>query len=126
MEKITITIPDNLTPEQELFAIVKKLGSKLLPSGTNKLLGNGYEIKDLQTAIIIKRKSTEKVTVTRNCPICATMFDHHVARPLWTNYGGVKKLHHYCSDECREKMMEICGEGRASIQKNKLKPLRTF
>lgn len=31
MEKIKITIPDNLTPEQELMAIAKQLGRKLLP-----------------------------------------------------------------------------------------------
>lgn len=41
MEKIIITIPDNLSPQEELLIIAKNLNKKLLPSAkNNKILGN--------------------------------------------------------------------------------------
>lgn len=123
MEIIKITIPDNLTPDQELLAIAQQLGKKMLPSKNQNLLGAGYELKHLQTAIVINRVTTEKIIVTRVCPICDTIFDHSIGKRLWTNYGGVKKQHHYCSDDCRDVMESIVGDGRSSRSKNKLQPL---
>ena len=119
MEKINITIPDNLTPNEEVLAIAKQLGKKLLPSN-QKLLGSGYELKHLQTQINIKREAIEKPIVTRECPICKTIVDQKAAKVLWTNYGGNQKKHHYCSDECRESVLQIAGSGRASIKRNEL------
>jgi len=125
MEKITITIPDNLTPNEELLAISKELGKKLLPSN-QKLLGSGYELKDLQTQITIVREQVEKPIVTRNCPVCQTIFEQKIGRPLWTNYGGSQKKHYYCKDECRETVLHIVGSGRASIKKSDLGLVRSF
>lgn len=126
MEKIKITIPDNLNPEQELLAIAKQLGKNLLPSGKNKLLGTGYEIKHLQMQIEITRESVEKTVVTRECPICKSLFQQTAGKILWTNYGGNKKRLYYCSDNCRQQVIEVAGQGRVSINKSKLVPLRTW
>jgi len=126
MEKINITIPDNLTSEQELMAIAKQLGRKLLPTDNKKLLGTGYEIKHLETQITIKREQVEKPIVTRTCPICQTIFEQKIGKRLWTNYGGVQKQHHYCKDECRETVLQVAGTGRAAIKKSELGLLRRW
>lgn len=126
MEKINITIPDNLTPEQELTAISKKLGRKLLPTDNKKLLGTGYEIKHLETQITIKREQVKKPIVTRTCLICKTIFEHKIGKRLWINYGGAQKQHHYCRNECREAVLQVEGTGRASIKKSELGLLRTW
>ena len=60
MEKINITIPDNLDANDELLIIAKQLGKKLLPPN-KKLLGSGYEIKHLNTQINIKREVNESI-----------------------------------------------------------------
>ena len=126
MEKINITIPDNLTPQEELMAIAKQLGRKLLPTDNKKLLGTGYEIKHLETQITIKREQVEKPIVTRNCPICQTIFEQKIGKRLWTNYGGVQKQHHYCKSECREMVLQVAGTGRAAIKKSELGLLRRW
>ena len=129
MEKIHITIPDNLDTNGELLAIVEELGKNLLPSGTKLLnsgLGSGYEIKHLETQIIIKRESVEKPIAVRECSICSTLFDQKVGKKLWINYGGNQKQRHYCSNDCREVVLELVGNGRASINKSKLTPVRIW
>lgn len=125
MKRINITIPDNLTPNEEVLAIAKQLGKKLLPSKL-KMLGSGYELKHLQTQINIKREAIEKPIVTRECPICKTIVDQKAAKVLWTNYGGNQKKNYYCSDECRETVLHIAGNGRASIKKNELARVRSW
>ncbi len=120
MEKINITIPDNLTYEQEVFAIAQQLGKKMLPP-KNKLLGSGYTIKHLETQIIIKREEVEKPIVTKECGACGDIFEVKTGKSLWTNYGGTQKKRHYCTDECRDIVMAISGPHRAAIKKSHLK-----
>lgn len=119
MNKINIVIPDNLTPNQEVMEIAKLLGKKLLPSN-QKYLGDGYEIKHLETQITIKRIATEKAIITHDCPVCKTTVEQSAAKVLWTNYGGKRKKHHYCSDNCRDYVSETLGLGRSSTSKNSL------
>lgn len=127
MENITITIPDNLTPQQELLAISKQLGKKLLPTGNNPILiGEGYEIKNLQTRITIKRESVEKPLVIISCSLCSLSVEQKLSKKLWSNYGGnIKKLH-FCDDNCRDTVLQISGTGRCAIKKSDLGLLRTF
>lgn len=124
MNRINITIPDDLTPEQEFMAIAKALGKKMLPATGNKQLGEGYEIKDMDTTIVITRKSIIKPIVTHTCPMCPMVFTAPAAYQMWTNYGGKKKLHYYCSAKCRQTVFDVCGPGRASFTSKKLTPLR--
>ena len=125
MEKINITIPDNLDSNQELLAIAKQLGKKLLPTN-KKLLGSGYEIKHLETQINIKREPVERPIVTRECSVCSTVFEEKNGKKLWINYGGNQKQRHYCSDGCRETVLQLVGSSRASIKKGELASVRTW
>lgn len=120
MEQIHIKIPDNLSPSEEMLAIAKQLGKRMLPAGKNKLLGSGYEIKHSETKITITREAVEKPIATLVCSVCKTTCEMTLAKPLWINYGGKTRKVHYCSDDCRSKVIEICGEGRASIKKESL------
>ena len=125
MEKINITIPDNLNANEEILAIAKHLGNNMLP--TNKeLISCSYELKHLETQITIKREPTEDTIVTRECSVCATIFEQGIGSKLWVNYGGKKKQRHYCSDECREVVLQIVGNGRASIKKGGLVGLKLW
>jgi len=126
MEKITITIPDGLTPSEEIFAIAKKLGKALAPPKKQIAIGDGYEVKELETQITVKREPRSPLLVTQTCSVCDTLFEPKEGFILYVNYGGITKLRRYCCDECRTKVIELCGEGRASINKSKLKPYRRF
>jgi len=122
MKKIDITIDDSLTPEQEVFAIAKQLSKKLILSGNDKkLLGTGYTIKEAKTQININRvfkEKTVKPIKTYVCPICQTIVDSKLHKPLFSNYGGSIKKHRLCSNECRDALIDICGEGRTSKTRN--------
>jgi hypothetical protein len=117
MIRINITIPDNLSPTEELLAIAKQLGKKMLPTG-QKELGTGYVIKHSETQIVIKREAVEKPIVTRECRICKSIVEQSIAKVLYTNYGGNKKKHYYCSEDCRDVVMNITGQGRASTKRS--------
>lgn len=123
MEKIIITIPDNLSPAEEAIAIAKELGKKFLPKTGNKqkALGTGYEIQQLETQIIIKREPVEKAIATKDCSVCGTVFPIKSGVPLWINYGGVQKQRHYCKESCRQTVIDLVGEGRAAISRKGLK-----
>ena len=125
MEKINITIPDNLDTNGELLAIAKQLGKKLLPTN-KKLLGRGYEIKHLETQINIKREPVEKPIVTRECSVCSTVFEQKISKKLWINYGGSQKQRHYCSNSCRETVLQLLGSDRASIKIRELTSIRIW
>jgi len=126
MKKIEIKIPDNLTPQEEIWAIAKKLNKKMLSQGPTTLLGSGYEIKDIQTQITITREATEKPIKTIACTVCKTIFEDKLGSPVYTNYGGnVKKLL-YCSKECCQAVIDVLGEGRVSLTRGKLQAARTF
>jgi hypothetical protein len=125
MKKIDIKIPDNLTTEQEVIQIAKRLTAKGLPSG-RKLLGTGVEIRDMITQINIIRESTEKPIKTFTCSVCDTITDARAASYLWTNYGGRPKKKPYCSKECCQKVIELVGGSRVSIKRSGLKNLTFF
>jgi len=123
MQKITITIPDNLSPQEEAAAIFKLLGKNLLPPSKQKMLGSGYEIKHLNTQINIIREAVEKPIVTHNCMVCQTVVEHSLAKKFVTNYGGKEKKHYCCSDGCRDAIMSVLGVGRAAMTSRKLVPV---
>jgi len=113
MEKINITIPDGLTPQQEIFAIANKLGKALAPPKKQIAIGQGYEVKHLDTQITIRREPTSNLLVTQECSVCKTLFEPSVKHCLYVNYGGVVQKRKYCSDECRDVVQSMCGPGRA-------------
>lgn len=126
MEKIIITIPDNLSQQEEIAAIAKELTKKYLPGNTQKALGTGYELKHLETQIIIQRKSVEKVLVTVECSKCGTIYEKDKGFKLYTNYGGRTKKIFFCSDECRQFLIDHAGNGRVALTRNKLTAFRNF
>lgn len=127
MRTIKISIPDNLSSEQEFAAIALELSTKMLIDPNKmKAIGAGYEIKELQTQIIINRVTTEKREITKVCGVCGSIYSSEIGKILYTNYGGVKKSLSYCSEECRNIVISICGDGRCSPNKNGLKPVISF
>lgn len=120
MEKIKIVIPDNLSKDQELLLIAKELSKKYLPGKNQQLLGSGYELKHLETQIIIERQPTETALVTKEC-FCGTIFELKCGFKLYTNYGGTTKEKMYCSTTCRDQVISIAGIDRVSLTRNKLK-----
>lgn len=126
MKKINITIPDNLSAAEEAIAIAQQLRTKLLPDNGFKKIGSGYQIQDLQTEITVTRVSVEKLIKTLDCGVCNTTFETSIGKALYINYGGNARKNLYCSEECRDVVHNLCGEGRASIKKGDLKPVARF
>jgi hypothetical protein len=118
MDEIKITIPVGLSEQEEYLTIAKELGKKLLPANNQKLLG-GYTIKSLQTKIIISRELIEKPIVLLQC-YCGTVFEKSIGKILYVNYGGAKKQKRYCSDGCRNAVMELAGK-RCAIKPGRLR-----
>ena len=114
MKKIDITIPDNLDPIREVSAIAKQL-AKSLPQKSRTLIGEGIEITHDKVQINVTRKAIEKTAKSCKCGACDTIVLLTASKQLFVNYGGIVKKKHYCSDECRELVLSIAGEGRASI-----------
>ena len=123
--KIEITIPDNLSPQEELLEIAKHLGSKMLPEGKTKLLGTGYTIKHSETQITIKREAVEKPIVTYEC-YCGTVFEKGTGEKVYHNYGGNPKVLNVCSKDCQHNVITMCGDGRASAKRKDLQPVRSY
>ena len=121
MEKITITISDNLSPEQEVFAIAKKLGKALGPLRNLLALGDGYEVKQLDTQIIIKRVPSSPLLITQTCSVCDTIFEPKVGVSMYVNYGGIVQKRRYCCEDCKNVVKDMCGPGRAVDKKKDLK-----
>ena len=117
MEKITITIFDDLNPMQELQAINKQM-LKALPKAkkVQNLIGDKITIKHLKSQIEIVRVPREKPVTILDCSVCKTSFEKSLGKPLYVNYGGIKKALFYCSDSCRSVVSEVCGTGRASVK----------
>lgn len=121
MEKIIITIPDNLSKDQELLAIGNELHKQILTSGTKfKMLGDSVSIKHSETQITIKREPVEKPITTQVCSACDTIFEPSLGYKLWVNYGAKPRQVTYCSEDCRGAVMDFCGKGRAAIKKSEL------
>lgn len=118
MENIKIKIPIGLTEREEFIMITNQLGKRLLPANNQKLL-NGYEIKEAETKITILREHIKKPIVMLEC-FCGTQFEKKIGKILYVNYGGIKKQKRYCSNECRQQVIDIAGK-RCSIKPSKLK-----
>lgn len=127
---IRITIPDNLSKEDEVFAITKKLQQKSLSGHgrqeDKKMIGDYNKVTDLTTTIIVERKSKEKPIEMVKCTACGCEYQNDMFFPVYVNYGGKNKLLKYCSENCQEAVIEVCGEGRASKKRNGLKPVRLW
>ncbi len=129
-KSIRITIPDNLSKEEEIFAISKKLHQKALSShgsqNDKKMIGDYNQVIDLTTTIIVERKSKEKPIEMVKCPACNCEYQNDMFLPVFINYGGNKKKIKVCSESCQNDIIDVCGEGRAAKTSRGVKPVRTF
>lgn len=116
MKSLTIDIPDGLTPAQEAVLITKKLLGKNALYAKN---GKDNEIGHVHTQINVVRH--HKTINIDECAVCKTLIERRIAKRLWVNYGGVEKLRRYCSIECRDVVIEICGADRVAKNRRKLK-----
>lgn len=123
MKEINITIPDNLEPKEEVLAIAQKLDKKILPLN-QKRIGESFDVKHLQTVIIVNRKPIEKPIILKECSVCSSLFEKKNGKGLWVNYGGTQKRKHYCSEGCRDTILKLVGTGRAAIKKQDLNAIR--
>lgn len=124
-KKVVIEIEDDLTPEQEVFAIATKLQQQHLlgsSSTAKKLIGSGHQtkVKHLETTITIKRVSKENPVVMINCSVCNTGFDTKLGVNYYHNYGGIPKKNQCCSDSCVDTVISINPE-RISKKKRQVK-----
>lgn len=126
---IIIKIPDDLTPEQEAIAIVKKMRQKLLSSvGRNKeqkRIGTEINIIHPETDIKIIRQSKEKPIKFCKCNVCNKDYQSDKAVYAYTNYGGVPRKIATCSPQCVNDLVAFSPD-RISASKKSLKPLRFF
>lgn len=127
MKNINIKIADDLTPEQEVYAIAKHLAKKSI--GTNKdkqkRIGDVLEVKQLETTITVTRVSTERPIEMLTCNVCGCDYQSDRAKHYFHNYGGKRTKRNVCSDNCIEFMIENFGV-RIAKTANKLKPIRTY
>lgn len=127
MEKINITIPDNLTPADEVKAILGELGKQLAPPDTdNKVLPNTYTVKSLSTQITIIRKPIKEAIATQECSVCRCLFTPKVGKSIWTNYGGKARKVTVCSDGCSNTMIELFGSDRVAVKKKDLQTVKFY
>lgn len=129
MRKIEIKIPDNLTQQEEVVAISKKLMQRSLTgSGASKeikRIGTEVNIIDLHTQINIIRESKEPVIEMVKCNVCGCDYQNNTASFYWHNYGGNPKRVAVCSEKCVNAVVEYLGD-RAATSKYKLKRLKFF
>lgn len=113
MKTTKITIPDNLTPEQEAFAIGKQLAKKALSGGGQnkevKRIGDEINIIDLSSQIIVTRASTEKPITMITCNVCNCEYQSDRVVYYYHNYGGHRTRRGVCSDDCRQFMIDNFG-----------------
>ena len=118
MNILTLELPDDLTPQEEAARIAGALLKHSLGKG-QKLLAGEIEIKDLNTGLIIRRVPKKSAPLV-SCSVCKSLFDKKQGAVLWVNYGGIPKRLIYCTDGCRKQVLDVCGEGRAAINKRGL------
>lgn len=110
---INIKIADNLTEQQEVIAIAKKLAQKQLSGRSDnksvKRLGGGVDIKNLQTTIVIDRVSNEKPIELLTCNVCGCEYQSDMAKYYYHNYGGKNTKRGVCSDDCVQFMIDNFG-----------------
>lgn len=119
MKKIEIKIDSDLTPEQEIYQIAKKLQQKQLSGhGRNQdklRLGTEVNVNDIQTQIIITRVSKEKPLEYVKCNVCNSEYEKGKGKFYYHNYGGGNTRRAVCSEQCRTVMIDNFG---ARISKN--------
>jgi hypothetical protein len=113
---------------EELQAINKQM-LKALPKGkkaNQKLIGDGMTIKHLKSQIEIVRIPRVKVNTLLICTVCSNNFEKKLGKPLYVNYGGMKRTLYYCSETCRGVVAEVCGDTRASVKSKEVKNALLF
>ena len=119
----TIRIQANLSKEKEALEIAKQiLKNPVLIGGSNKnlLIGNEeLEIQELNSFIKIERVPKEPIMSI--CSYCETNFEKSIGKKIFTNYGGIIKELIYCSDKCRNVVVDMIPENRRSFTRSKLK-----
>jgi len=125
---ITIKIPANLTKEKEAIEVAKQILKNPILIGNNNnvlLIGNeNIEIQELNSFIKIERIPIEPIM--NACSCCDTNFEKSTGKKVYVNYGGKKKELVYCSDKCRNVLLDILPLNRYSFTKTKLKPSILF
>lgn len=110
MKTIKIKIADNLTAEQEAFAIGKQLAKRALSSGAQnkevKRIGTQIDIIDLKTTIEVERFSTEKAITMLTCSVCGCEYQSNMAKYYFHNYGGGRQRRLVCSVGCVDYMVD--------------------
>lgn len=127
--KIRIVIPHNLSNEEELIEINKRLTQKLLASSgrrvDHKRLGNQLDIQHLKTEITIERTGEKPIEMVI-CNTCGCEYQNNLFKRVFINYGGINKTIKVCSDTCQDALIDICGTGRAAKKKKDLSPVRLW
>lgn len=127
---INIKIADNLSPEQEAFAIGKQLAKRALSSGgankAVKRLGNEINVTDLKTTIVIERVSTEKPITFQPCNVCGCEYASNTAVYYYHNYGGTRKKRAVCSTKCQQFMVDNFGVRVAKSASKLPNPINYF
>lgn len=123
-KRIELEIPDGLSSYEEAAEIGKRLMQKSLSGSgydrNNKQIGERTKIKHLETIIVIKRKGGKYIE-TLKCSVCGCDYQSDLAKKIFVNYGGVTKQRTYCSDNCDQSVIDVCGTGRAAFKKKDLK-----
>lgn len=119
MKKIRIEIKDNLSKEQEIIAIARKLANKTILLSNHKVIGSSIEVQDLETQITIIRKPSERTLITKECSVCKTIFQKSSGISLYQNIGGKVRLSKYCSKECSDIVVNFLGD-RGSYKRKDL------
>lgn len=128
-KEIKITIPDTLTPAEEMALVFKKIRQKHLSGGASNRdilrIGDEINIIEPESVIRIIRRSTEKPIKFCSCPVCKTEYQQNTGVNYFTNYGGAIRKKEVCSSECATFMADNF-PGRVSLKRNKLAPVRMF
>lgn len=115
-----IKIQANLSKEKEAIEIAKQILKNPILIGKNNILigSSNIEVQELNTFLKIERVPKEPLMSICSC--CDINFEKNLGKKLYVNYGGKTKLNHYCSDKCRNEVLNILPSNRASIDKKKL------
>lgn len=127
---VRIVIDDNLSEQEELLEIAKRLRQKSLSSSgiskQHKRIGNQVDVKSLETTITIVRKSKEKPIEFVTCNLCGCEYQSDLGKVYYHNYGGKRNKKKVCSDNCLNNILDALGN-RASKSASKLpSPINFF
>jgi hypothetical protein len=126
MKKIEIQIQAGLTPQQEAAQVFKALSKKAIGNSAKLIGEQAVSIEYAQTHIVITRKPKERAVKTTVCSVCESVFENKHGKPLFVNYGGAPRRKTYCSDDCRDVVISICGEGRCTTNPKRNSAAKLF